>query len=96
MPFFQGLFGPPNIQALAAKRDVDGLIKALAWGEDGERATVCAPGSGRGVGGESDNPAVEPVIGALQDEKRCRQARGRARTNRRGQRCGSADGGVQV
>lgn len=73
MPFFQGLFGPPNIQALAAKRDVDGLIKALAWGEDGERATGVRQAAAEALV-EIGQPAVEPVIGALQDEKRCRQA----------------------
>ena len=29
-----GLFGPPNVEKLKAKSDIDGLIKALAYEKD--------------------------------------------------------------
>jgi HEAT repeat protein len=34
MPFLQGLFGPPNIEKLKAKNDLNGLVKALTYEKD--------------------------------------------------------------
>jgi HEAT repeat protein len=61
-----GLFGPPNIEKMKAKRDVEGLIKALANREDREdyRLPLMAA---RALGQIGDAHAVEPLIAALKD-----------------------------
>lgn len=56
------LFGPPNIPQLEAKRDTQGLIKALAYKDAAIRiaaAEALAP--------LKDLLAVEPLIGLLKD-----------------------------
>ena len=56
------LFGPPNISQLEAKRDVQGLIKALAYKDASIRiaaAEALAP--------LKDPLAVEPLVGLLKD-----------------------------
>lgn len=58
------LFGPPNIEKLEAKRDVNGLIKALEYRKDiGHTASAAAEALGR----LGDLVAVEPLIVALRD-----------------------------
>ena len=55
--------GPPNIAKLEAKRDVNGLIKALEYGKDlGRTARAAAEALGR-IG---DPRAVEPLLAAIQ------------------------------
>ena len=58
------MFGPPNVQKLAAKRDVEGLIKALGYEKDSDvrREAVEA------LGLIGDARAVEPLIARLGDE----------------------------
>ena len=57
------LFGPPNVEKLKAKGDVNGLIKALRydkgwkWGSDAAKA----------LGQIGDTSAVEPLIAVLKD-----------------------------
>jgi HEAT repeat protein len=60
MPLFGG---PPSIKKLEAKRDVNGLIKALEYHKDmGRTASDAAEALGR-IG---DPRAVEPLLGAIQ------------------------------
>ena len=57
------LFGPPDIHQLEAKRDTQGLIKALAFKDPAIRraaAEALAP--------LKDPQAVEPLVGLLKDE----------------------------
>jgi HEAT repeat protein len=57
------LFGPPNIPAMEAKRDVQGLIKALAYKDAAIRqaaAEALAP--------LKDPHAVEPLVGLMTDD----------------------------
>lgn len=63
MSFLQGLFGPPNVAKLEAKRDVNGLIKALDYQKDAKVRQAAAVVLGR-IGGAQ---AVEPLVIALAD-----------------------------
>lgn len=65
MAFLQGLFGPPSIARLAARRDIRGLFKALKYRNDYQvrRAAAIALGETRDV------RAIEPLIAALNDEQ---------------------------
>lgn len=54
-----GLFGPPNIEKLKARKNVKGLIRALK-DEDQEAAA--------GALGNIGKPAVESLIATLKDE----------------------------
>jgi HEAT repeat protein len=56
------LFGPPNIKKLEAKRDVSGLIKALAREKDGNVRREAAEAL-QWIGGAA---AVEPLVAALE------------------------------
>jgi HEAT repeat protein len=56
MSFF-GLFGPPNIEKLKAKKDVGGLIKALAYYEES-----VAIDAAKALGDLRDRRAVEPLL----------------------------------
>ena len=57
------LFGPPNVEKMKARRDVNGLIKALSYKNgDVHRAAIQALK-------EIGAPAVTPLIAALKDEK---------------------------
>ena len=60
-----GLFGPPNIEKLKAKRNVQGLIKALIYKKD---ATVRRDAL-EALGAIGDARAVEPLIAALKDSE---------------------------
>jgi HEAT repeat protein len=56
------LFGPPNVEKMKAKRDVEGLIKALGYRKD---KGVCKAAAGALV--EIGTPAVAPLVAALKD-----------------------------
>ena len=58
-----GLFGPPNIEKLKAKRDVKGLVKALRYPKD---TSVCKKAA-EALGELGDIGAVKPLIIALKD-----------------------------
>ena len=58
------LFTPSNVEELEAKRDVLGLIKALAYEEDWRVRQAAAHAFGQ-IG---DARAVEPLIAALKDQ----------------------------
>src|SRR5215467_11160530 len=57
-----GLFRPPNVEALEAKRDVQSLIKALGYQKRDNVRQAAAEALGK-VGA----PAVEPLIAALKE-----------------------------
>jgi HEAT repeat protein len=59
-----GLFGPPNIERMKNKRDVDGLIKALTYPEDGEVRRNAA----LALGTLKDHRALDPLIVALKKD----------------------------
>ena len=58
-----GLFGPPDIEKLKARRDVKGLIKALGYPDD-YRVRAAAAWALAEIG---DTLAIGPLIGALED-----------------------------
>jgi HEAT repeat protein len=58
-----GLFGPPNIENLKAKRDMQGLIKALDYTKDSSVRVAAA----EALGEIRDERAIEPLIFLLQD-----------------------------
>ena len=55
------LFGPPNVDKMAAKRNVEGLIKALGYRKDASVRNAAADALRR-IG---DARAVEPFSAAL-------------------------------
>jgi hypothetical protein len=63
MSLLQALFGQPKVQKLTAKRDVDGLIKALTYPKD----TAVRRSAAEALGILGDIRAVEPLIAALAD-----------------------------
>ena len=58
-----GLFGPPNVGKMEAKRDVKGLINALGYQKDASVRRVAAAALGK-IG---DARAVDPLSAALKD-----------------------------
>ena len=58
------IFGPPDVEKLEQKRDVDGLVKALSYRKD-KAVRVRA---GQALGRLKDARAVEPLMVALGDE----------------------------
>ena len=58
------LFGPPNVEKMKARRNVNGLIKALGYKKDWEVRWDAA----RALGEIKDPRAVEPLSAALKDE----------------------------
>ncbi len=58
------LFGPPDVGALKAKRDVQGLIKALAYGRDGKVARSAAVA----LAELGDARAIDPLCLAIKHE----------------------------
>jgi len=58
------LFRKPDIDALLAKRDVEGLIKALKYKRDSE----VRKGAAVALGAIGDARVLEPLIQALKDE----------------------------
>jgi HEAT repeat protein len=63
------LFGPPNVEKMKARRDVNGLIKALRYRKDKGVRQAAAEALVK-IGA----PAVEPLIAALKDQKTCARA----------------------
>jgi len=59
-----GLFGPPNVEKMEAKNNVNGLIKALGYCKDAGVRRRAA----RALGQLGDPSAVEPLINALKDK----------------------------
>ena len=64
MGIFDKLFGPPNVEKLEEKRDVEGLIKALQYKEDKNVRWKAAEALRK----RGDDRAVEPLILALKDD----------------------------
>jgi HEAT repeat protein len=64
------LFGPPNVEKLATKGNVKGLIKALGYEKDAGTRQAAAEALGK-IGNEE---GVAPLIAALRDEEKVRQA----------------------
>jgi len=63
-----GLFGPPNINKMEAKRDVEGLIKALRYRRDKkDEYRHVAQAAAEALGKIGDVRAIEPLIAALKD-----------------------------
>ena len=60
------LFGPPNVEKMKARRDVNGLIRALGYKKDEYVRNAAA----RALGEIKDPRAVEPLIAALKGEYR--------------------------
>jgi HEAT repeat protein len=59
-----GLFGPPNVEKMQARRNIEGLIKALGYPQDaGVRKRAAAA-----LGELGDLRACEPLIAAFQDK----------------------------
>ncbi len=61
------IFGPPNIEKMKARRDVDGLIKALAYkkgSSEGQDRDV-RENAASALGELGDQRSVEPLIAAL-------------------------------
>jgi hypothetical protein len=56
------LFGPPNVEKMLAKKDVEGLIKALRHKEANVRAKAA-----QALGKVGDVRAVKPLISAMKD-----------------------------
>lgn len=67
-----GLFEPPNVKKMEAKKDVGGLIKALSYWKDKNVRNDAATALGK-IG---DTRAVEPLIRALDDKDQdvCKEA----------------------
>ena len=60
-----GIFGPPDVDKLASKRDVAGLIKALGYTKDKDvrRAAI------RALGEVGDSHTIGPLIATLNDSE---------------------------
>jgi HEAT repeat protein len=61
-----GLFGPPNVEKLKAKGDVEGLIKALVYKKDANVRKAAA----EALEQITNEQAIKSLIDALQDENR--------------------------
>jgi HEAT repeat protein len=59
-----GLFGPPNVENMKAKRDVKGLVKALGY----EKDAAIRKSAARALGEIRDPMAVDPLIAASKDK----------------------------
>ena len=77
------LFGPPNIAQLEAKRDIQGLIKALSYKDPGIKIAAADA-----LGPVGDPMAVEPLTELIRDQD--------AGVRRAAVRALSARGGVRV
>ena len=71
-----GLFGPPNIEKLKGKRDIQGLIKALDYQKDVNLRKAAA----EALGELKDIQAIQPLIAVLRNDGRVmvRQASAKA------------------
>ncbi len=61
MSILDGLFGPPNVEKLKAKGDVNGLIKASHY----EKDYFVRMNAVDALGEIKDSSAIEPLIAAL-------------------------------
>jgi HEAT repeat protein len=61
MPLFGG---PPNIEKLKAKRDIQGLIKALNYEKDAKVRQAAA----KALGENRDKQTIRPLTASLQDK----------------------------
>lgn len=59
-----GLFGPPDVKELVARKNVKGLIRALGYQQDGHVRYMAA----RALRHFPDGRAVRPLIAALREE----------------------------
>jgi len=59
-----GIFGKPNVEKLEARRDVQGLLRALSY----PKHSGVRRGAAEALGRIGDSRAVEPLIAALKDE----------------------------
>jgi hypothetical protein len=64
------LFGPPDVAKLKAHGDIKGLIKALGYGKEQDQKDVDLRLAAAQALGEIGTSAVEPLIGALGDERK--------------------------
>lgn len=64
MSFLQGLFGPPDIEKLKGKGDVEGLIKLL----DYQKEATIPPKAAQALGELRDARAVEPLVKLLPEQ----------------------------
>jgi HEAT repeat protein len=58
-----GLFGPPNVEKMKSKRDIEGLIKTLSY----QKVDSVRGAAVDALGQIGDARAVEPLIAALKD-----------------------------
>jgi HEAT repeat protein len=58
-----GLFGPPNVDKLRAKRNIEGLLEALEYRKDDSVRGAAI----KALGEIGDSRAVEPLIAVLRD-----------------------------
>jgi HEAT repeat protein len=59
-----GLFGPPNVERLASRKNTNGLIKALAY----RKAWNIRKAAAEALGAMADKRAIPALVGALHDE----------------------------
>jgi hypothetical protein len=64
MGILEKLFGPPNIEKLKERRDVDGLVKALSHEDAYVRCEAA-----KALGDLKDGRAVEPLLAVLKDKE---------------------------
>jgi HEAT repeat protein len=62
-----GLFGPPDVEKMEAKRDVKGLIRALGYRKNSWKHRGVRRAAARALGQIGGPRAVEPLIAALKD-----------------------------
>jgi len=66
-----GIFGPPNVEKIKAKKDVNGLIKALGYQKD----SLVQEDAAEALGEIGDARAIESLIAVLKDkEQKVRKA----------------------
>jgi len=63
MPFLQSLFGPPDVDKMRSRRNIEGLAKAMTYEKDANIHRDAA----RALYFINDRRAIEPLIAALQE-----------------------------
>lgn len=76
MSFFRKLLGPPNIENLKSRRDLDGLVKALHYQDSPQVRQQAA----RALGEMGDRKALNPLLSVLQNSKEQQSVRWNAAT----------------
>ncbi len=76
MSFFRKLLGPPNIENLKSRRDLDGLVKALHYQDSPQVRQQAA----RVLGEMGDRKALNPLLSVLQNSKEQQSVRWNAAT----------------